>query len=77
MWDLSFLDGLFLITIPCFIGIGAYRGWLPFGGPDEALRDDMGALIALIVTLFIGHQAVVLHRKLGAFKVGRRSLRTS
>ena len=29
MWDLSFLDGLFLITILCSIGIGAYRGWLP------------------------------------------------
>ena len=47
----------------CCLGpsIGA---WLPLGGPGEALRDDMGALIALIVTLFIGHQAVVLHRKL-------------
>ncbi len=91
MWDLSLLDGLFLTTILCSIGIGAYRGWLPqalsmvgfvaafvavvklgpsiglwlpLGGPGEALRDDMGALIALIVTLFLGHQAVVLHRKL-------------
>jgi uncharacterized membrane protein required for colicin V production len=29
MWDLSLLDWLFLITILCSIGIGAYRGWLP------------------------------------------------
>ena len=38
--------------------------WLPLGGPGESLREDMGALIALIVTLFLGHQAVALHRKL-------------
>ena len=29
MWGLSLLDWLFLITILCSIGIGAYRGWLP------------------------------------------------
>jgi membrane protein required for colicin V production len=91
MWNLSLLDWLFLTTILCSIGIGAYRGWLPqalsmvgfvaafvavvklgpsigawlpLGGPGEAMRDDMGALIAVIVTLLLGHQAVVLHRKL-------------
>ncbi len=29
MLNLSLLDWLFLITILCSIGIGAYRGWLP------------------------------------------------
>jgi len=91
MLSLNLLDWLFLITIICSIGIGAYRGWLPqalsmvgfvaafvavvkigphigawlpLGGPGEALREDLGALIALIGTLLIGHQSVVLHRKL-------------
>jgi membrane protein required for colicin V production len=91
MSALNLLDWLFLITIFCSIGIGAYRGWLPqalsmlgfvaafaavvkigpsiaawlpMGGPGEALRDDLGALIAFMGTLLIGHQSVVLHRKL-------------
>ena len=38
--------------------------WLPLGGPGESIRDNMGALIALIGTLILGHQAVVLHKKL-------------
>jgi uncharacterized membrane protein required for colicin V production len=51
----------FVAVVKLGPSIGA---WLPLGGPGESLREDMGALIALIVTLFLGHQAVVLHRKL-------------
>lgn len=38
--------------------------WLPLGGAGEAYRNDLGALIALLGTLLIGHQSVALHRKL-------------
>jgi membrane protein required for colicin V production len=51
----------FIAVVKFGPSIGA---WLPLGGPGEALREDLGALIALIVTLLIGHQSVVLHRKL-------------
>ena len=91
MWSFNLLDWLFLTTVLCSIGIGAYRGWLPqalsmvgfvaafvavvklgpsigawlpLGGPGEAFRENLGALLALIGILLIGHQSVVLHRKL-------------
>ena len=38
--------------------------WLPLSGQGEYMRDNLGALIALIGTLILGHQAVVLHKKL-------------
>jgi len=55
----------FIIAFFAVINIGPTVGtWLPLGGRGEALRGDLGALFALIGTLLIGHQIVILHRKL-------------
>lgn len=55
----------FLAAFVAFVKLGpSIAQWLPLSGPGEALRDNLGALIALIGTLILGHQAVVLHRKL-------------
>ena len=55
----------FLAAFVAFVKLGpSIAQWLPLSGPGEALRDNLGALIALIGTLILGHQAVVLHKKL-------------
>jgi membrane protein required for colicin V production len=55
----------FITAFFAVINIGpAVGAWLPLGGSGEALREDLGALLALIGTLLIGHQSIVLHRKL-------------
>ena len=55
----------FLAAVVAFVKLGpSIAQWLPLSGPGEALRDNLGALIALIGTLILGHQAVVLHKKL-------------
>jgi len=55
----------FITAFFAVINIGPALGaWLPLGGRGEALRGDLGALLALIGTLLIGHQSIVLHRKL-------------
>jgi len=35
---------------------------LPLSGPGESLRQGLGALIALVFTLYLGHLGVRLHR---------------
>ena len=35
---------------------------LPLSGPGESLREGLGALFALVVTLYLGHLGVRLHR---------------
>lgn len=35
---------------------------LPLSGPGEALRDTMGAFIAMVVTLYMARKLVQLHR---------------
>jgi hypothetical protein len=37
-------------------------GKLPLSGPGEALRADLGAALALVSTLYLGHKLVQLHR---------------
>ena len=37
---------------------------LPLSGPGESLRQGLGALIALVVTLYLAHLGVRLHRHL-------------
>ena len=55
----------FLAAFVAFVKLGpSIAQWLPLSGPGEALRDNLGALIALIGNLILGHQAVVLHKKL-------------
>ena len=39
--------------------VGAH---LPLSGPGESLREGLGALFALVVTLYLGHLGVRLHR---------------
>ena len=55
----------FLAAFVAFVKLGpTIAKWLPLRGPGESLRENLGALIALIGTLILGHQAVVLHKKL-------------
>ena len=55
----------FLAAFVAFVKLGpTVAQWLPLSGPGESIRDNLGALIALIGTSVLGHQAVVLHRKL-------------
>jgi membrane protein required for colicin V production len=55
----------FLAAFVAFVKLGpTIAQWLPLSGPGESIRDNLGALIALIGTLILGHQAVVLHKKL-------------
>ncbi len=55
----------FLAAFVAFVKLGpSIAQWLPLSGPGEALRDNLGSLIALIGTLILGHHAVVLHKKL-------------
>ena len=35
---------------------------LPLSGPGEALRDSLGSTIAMVVTLYLAHKLVQLHR---------------
>ena len=37
---------------------------LPLGGPGEALRAELGALIAVGITMYLGHKLVLVHRYL-------------
>ena len=54
----------FLAAFVAFVKLGpTIAQWLPLRGPGESLRENLGALIALIGTLILGHQAVVLHKK--------------
>ncbi len=39
--------------------VGAH---LPLSGPGESLREGLGALLALVLTLYLGHLGVRLHR---------------
>jgi membrane protein required for colicin V production len=55
----------FLAAFVAFVRLGpTIAQWLPLSGPGESLRENLGALIALIGTLILGHQTVVLHKKL-------------
>ena len=55
----------FFAAFVAFVKLGpGIAQWLPLSGPGEYMRDNLGALIALIGTLILGHQAVVLHKKL-------------
>lgn len=55
----------FLAAFVAFVKLGpTVAQWLPLSGPGESIRDNLGALIALIGTSVLGHQVVVLHRKL-------------
>jgi uncharacterized membrane protein required for colicin V production len=55
----------FFAAFVAFVKLGpTIAQWLPLSGPGESLRENLGALIALIGTLILGHQAVVLHKKL-------------
>ena len=35
---------------------------LPLSGPGETLRADLGAALAMVLTLYLGHKLVQLHR---------------
>jgi len=55
----------FLAAFVAFVRLGpTIAQWLPLSGPGESLRENLGALIALIGTLILGHQTVVLHKRL-------------
>ena len=55
----------FFAAFVAFVKLGpGIAQWLPLSGPGEYMRDNLSALIALIGTLILGHQAVVLHKKL-------------
>jgi membrane protein required for colicin V production len=54
-----------LFTLIATIKFGpAIAPHLPLGGPGEAIRNELGALIAVVVTLYLGHKMVLLHRYL-------------
>jgi membrane protein required for colicin V production len=49
-----------------FLGVIYVGPWiarhLPLSGPGEPFRDDVGALLALLVTLYVAHLGVRLHK---------------
>ena len=52
-------------TILAMIKFGPMIGAaLPLGGPGEAVRSELGALIAMVFSMTLGHQCVLLHRYL-------------
>ena len=53
----------FLVAFFGVIYVGPWvAAYLPLSGPGEPYRDDIGALLALLVTLYSAHLAVLLHR---------------
>ena len=53
----------FLVAFFGVIYVGPWvAAYLPLSGPGEPYRDDIGALLALLVTLYAAHLAVRLHR---------------
>ena len=54
-----------LLTLVATIRFGpVIASILPLGGPGEALRAELGALIAVAITMYLGHKLVLLHRYL-------------
>jgi membrane protein required for colicin V production len=52
----------FLVAFFGVIYVGPWvAAYLPLSGPGEPYRDDIGALLALLVTLYAAHLAVLLH----------------
>jgi len=60
---LSMLGFLFAFLGIVFIGPEIARR-LPLSGPGEPFRDDIGALFAFGITLYVAHLGVGLHRKI-------------
>lgn len=53
----------FLVAFFGVIYVGPWvAAFLPLSGPGEPYRDDVGALLALLVTLYVAHLGVILHR---------------
>jgi membrane protein required for colicin V production len=53
----------FLVAFFGVIYVGPWvAAYLPLSGPGEPYRDDVGALLALLVTLYVAHLGVILHR---------------
>ena len=53
----------FLVAFFGVIYVGSWvAAYLPLSGPGEPYRDDIGALLALLVTLYAAQLAVLLHR---------------
>ena len=53
----------FLVAFFGVIYVGPWvAAFLPLSGPGEPYRDDVGALLALVVTLYGAHLGVRLHR---------------
>lgn len=56
------LTGL-IFTLIAIIKLGpALAPHLPLSGPGEAFRAELGAGIAMLITLYLGHKMVLLHR---------------
>ena len=58
---LSMLNLVLALFAVVYLGpiVGAH---LPLSGPGESLRQGLGALLALVVTLYVGQLGVRLHR---------------
>jgi len=54
-----------LLTLVATIRFGPLiAATLPLGGPGEAVRAELGAFIAVGITMYLGHKLVLLHRYL-------------
>ena len=54
--------GLVLALFAVVYGGPTVSAHLPLSGPGEGLRQSLGALLALVFTLYLAHLAVRLHR---------------